>query len=144
MSHVVACPPQSSECCIHVNKDVDETYCRICHLTMDTPFHLGCSCKNDLAVSHKHCADLWFKIKGNKICEICGSIARNVADVVEVEMNSHRNEANNDASMVAPSGPAPPEEAPHLWQGNRFLNLLLAFMAFAFVISWFFHFNMPS
>ncbi|OVA15550.1 zinc finger protein [Macleaya cordata] len=27
---------------------------------------LGCSCKDDLASAHKHCAEAWFKIKGNK------------------------------------------------------------------------------
>ncbi|KAL4386351.1 hypothetical protein GQ457_09G030190 [Hibiscus cannabinus] len=36
-------------------------------------------CKDDLAAAHKHCAEAWFKIKGNRTCEICGSTARNVA-----------------------------------------------------------------
>nr|GMD50894.1 Zinc finger, RING-CH-type [Ipomoea batatas] len=64
--------------------------CRICHLSMDSEnqepsgtggvfIELGCSCKDDLAAAHKHCAEAWFKIKGNRICEICGSIASNVA-----------------------------------------------------------------
>lgn len=50
-----------------------ERDCRICHLTLDTtnhesgiPIELGCSCKDDLAAAHKHCAEAWFKIKGNK------------------------------------------------------------------------------
>jgi hypothetical protein len=30
------------------------------------PMELGCSCKEDLAAAHKHCAEAWFKIKGNK------------------------------------------------------------------------------
>lgn len=77
-----------SECCVGV-VDLDdvkvhlvkvERDCRICHLSMDmstnnnhddhdesgTPIELGCSCKDDLAAAHKHCAEAWFKIKGNK------------------------------------------------------------------------------
>lgn len=53
--------------------DKVERDCRICHLSMDmtnhesgTPIELGCSCKDDLAAAHKHCAEAWFKIKGNK------------------------------------------------------------------------------
>lgn len=47
--------------------------CRICHLNTDSAnqdsgllFVLGCSCRDDLAVAHRQCADAWFKIKGNK------------------------------------------------------------------------------
>ncbi|KAG8651411.1 uncharacterized protein LOC110619781 isoform X2 [Manihot esculenta] len=50
-----------------------ERDCRICHLSLDAgnldsglPIELGCSCKDDLASAHKHCAEAWFKIKGNK------------------------------------------------------------------------------
>ncbi|XP_020233779.1 uncharacterized protein LOC109813901 [Cajanus cajan] len=127
-----------------------ERDCRICHLSMDmtnhesgTPIELGCSCKDDLAAAHKQCAEAWFKIKGNKTCEICGSIARNVAGAIEIQMTEQWNEAN-DGSTVPPSGPAPPAEIRNFWQGHRFLNFLLACMVFAFVISWLFHFNVPS
>ena len=51
----------------------EERDCRICHLSLDAanhetgiPIELGCSCKDDLAAAHKHCAEAWFKIKGNK------------------------------------------------------------------------------
>lgn len=44
--------------------------CRICHMGLDESpgfaIELGCSCKDDLAVAHKGCADQWFTIKGNK------------------------------------------------------------------------------
>lgn len=50
-----------------------EKDCRICHLSLvssgneyGVAIELGCSCKDDLAASHKHCAETWFKIKGNK------------------------------------------------------------------------------
>ncbi|KAL6126693.1 hypothetical protein ACLB2K_074739 [Fragaria x ananassa] len=123
--------------------------CRICHLSMDAtnhesgiPIELGCSCKEDLAAAHKQCAEAWFKIKGNKTCEICGSTARNVAGVNEVELAEQWNEANDTAMPPAPVTTTQPAENRNFWQGHRFLNFLLACMVFAFVISWLFHFNL--
>lgn len=56
-----------------VHLDKSDRDCRICHLSFDgtnqesgVPIELGCSCKDDLAAAHKHCAEAWFKIKGNK------------------------------------------------------------------------------
>lgn len=50
-----------------------ERDCRICHMDLESdshesgvPIELGCSCKEDLAAAHKHCAEAWFKIKGNR------------------------------------------------------------------------------
>ncbi|KAL3010293.1 hypothetical protein AAZX31_07G133600 [Glycine max] len=50
-----------------------EKDCRICHMGLESdshesgaPIQLGCSCKDDLAAAHKHCAEAWFKIKGNR------------------------------------------------------------------------------
>lgn len=49
-----------------VNDD-DDKDCRICHLSIvNDGIVLGCCCKDDLAAAHKHCAETWFKIKGNK------------------------------------------------------------------------------
>ncbi|KAK9283456.1 hypothetical protein L1049_011700 [Liquidambar formosana] len=130
---------------VHLGKV--EKDCRICHLSLDAsnpesgvPIELGCSCREDLAAAHKQCAEAWFKIKGNRTCEICGSLARNVAGANEAELVEHWNEAN-DAVVVAPVHPS---ETRNFWQGHRFLNFLLACMVFAFVISWLFHFNVPS
>ncbi|XP_011038572.1 PREDICTED: uncharacterized protein LOC105135381 [Populus euphratica] len=127
-----------------------ERDCRICHLTMDAgnlesgvPFELGCSCKDDLAAAHKQCAEAWFKIKGNKTCEICGSVARNVAGANETELAEQGNQANNGA-LATTTAPVQPAETRNFWQGHQFLNFLLACMVFAFVISWLFHFNVPS
>ncbi|KAK3031045.1 hypothetical protein RJ639_035076, partial [Escallonia herrerae] len=111
-----------------------ERDCRICHLSLDVsnqesgvPIELGCSCKADLAAAHKQCAEAWFKIKGNKICEICGSIARNVAGASEAELMEQWNEANDAASATA-AAPVNPAETRNFWQGHRFLNFLLACM----------------
>ncbi|GMI80817.1 hypothetical protein like AT5G05830 [Hibiscus trionum] len=125
-----------------------ERDCRICHLTLDptnhesgVPIELGCSCKDDLAAAHKHCAEAWFKIKGNRTCEICGSTAKNVvAAAIDAEATEPWN--------IAATGTAPATvhatETRNFWQAHRFLNFLLACMVFAFVISWLFHFNVPS
>ncbi|KAI3519880.1 hypothetical protein L1887_09098 [Cichorium endivia] len=137
---------------VHLSKI--ERDCRICHLSLDLtnqesengiPIELGCSCKDDLAAAHKHCAEAWFKIKGNKTCEICGSIAHNVAGANEAELMEQWNEANDATSAItAPGTTATSLENRNFWQGHRFLNFLLACMVFAFVISWLFHFNVPS
>ncbi|KAL3650216.1 hypothetical protein CASFOL_006619 [Castilleja foliolosa] len=124
--------------------------CRICYLSLDItnnqdsgiPIELGCSCKDDLAAAHKQCAEAWFKIKGNKICEICGSIAQNVVGVNEAELVEQLSE--NDATATATSSAAALSQSRNFWQGHKFLNFLLACMVFAFVISWLFHFNVPS
>ncbi|GAV65471.1 RINGv domain-containing protein [Cephalotus follicularis] len=130
---------------------VVERDCRICHLGLESniqesgvPIDLGCSCKDDLAAAHKQCAEAWFKIKGNKICEICHSMARNVIGANEVETTFQSNETINATAATAVSAPAPHAETRSFWHGHRFLNFLLACMVFAFVISWLFHFNVPS
>lgn len=44
----------------------------------DSLIELGCSCKNDLSLVHYACALKWFVSHGSTVCEICGSIAKNV------------------------------------------------------------------
>ncbi|XP_030531969.1 uncharacterized protein LOC115742033 [Rhodamnia argentea] len=140
---------------VHLARVEREMDCRICHLGLESsrhesgaPIQLGCSCKGDLGAAHKNCAEAWFKIKGNKTCEICNSIARNVAGVNEVEPAEQlTNEVDNPTAASAVPATTPtllPSETRNFWQGHRFLNLLLACMVFAFVISWLFHFNVPS
>ncbi|OMO66526.1 Zinc finger, RING-CH-type [Corchorus capsularis] len=128
-----------------------EKDCRICHLGLESnshesgvPIELGCSCKDDLAAAHKQCAEAWFKIRGNKTCEICHSIARNVAGVTEAETVEQSNETNSSTTTAAIAGAPPHSDSRSFWHGHRFLNFLLACMVFAFVISWLFHFNVPS
>ncbi|XVF76742.1 hypothetical protein PTKIN_Ptkin13bG0290800 [Pterospermum kingtungense] len=128
-----------------------EKDCRICHLGLESnshesgvPIELGCSCKDDLAAAHKQCAEAWFKIRGNKTCEICHSIARNVVGVNETESTEQSNETNGSTGTATVSGPTPYADTCSFWQGHRFLNFLLACMVFAFVISWLFHFKVPS
>lgn len=44
----------------------------------DALINLGCSCKSDLAVAHYACALKWFISHGSTVCEICGSVAKNI------------------------------------------------------------------
>lgn len=128
-----------------------ERDCRICHLGLESNSHesgvaieLGCACKDDLAAAHKNCAETWFKIKGNKTCEICQSIAHNVSGASEIEATEQLNETHSAMAVSAVLAPIPTSETRSFWHGHRLLNFLLACMVFAFVISWLFHFRMPS
>ncbi|KAD7480206.1 hypothetical protein E3N88_03342 [Mikania micrantha] len=116
---------------VHLSKI--ERDCRICHLSLDLtnqdsengiPIELGCSCKDDLAAAHKHCAEAWFKIKGNKTCEICGSIAHNVAGANEAELMEQWNEANDAVSSATPPGgtTTATSDNRNFWQGHRALT----------------------
>lgn len=49
------------------------------HCQQDALIDLGCSCKNELALAHYACALKWFISHGSTICEICGSVAKNVS-----------------------------------------------------------------
>ncbi|XP_042047721.1 uncharacterized protein LOC121793753 [Salvia splendens] len=134
-------------------QEVIERDCRICHLGLvsSSPssgiaIQLGCSCKDDLAAAHRHCAETWFKIKGNKTCEICNSVACNVVGPTDIEAVQQVSESHADGAATATSlAPTPfTLETRTCLNGHRFLNFLLACMVFAFVISWLFHFNIPS
>lgn len=55
--------------------ETEERDCRICHLSLQVGstdmesgivIQLGCSCKNDMAAAHQHCAQTWFRLKGNR------------------------------------------------------------------------------
>ncbi|XP_052174564.1 uncharacterized protein LOC127789661 [Diospyros lotus] len=133
---------------VKVHLGTVERDCRICHLSLESSnpesgiaIELGCSCKDDLAAAHKNCAEAWFKIRGNKTCEICNSVARNVFGPVEIEPTQQTAvETNVGSAANAVSVP----EAQSCLNGPRVVNFLLGCMVFAFVISWLFHFNIPS
>ncbi|KAL4355098.1 hypothetical protein GQ457_06G006530 [Hibiscus cannabinus] len=130
-----------------------ERECRICHMGLESNRHesgvsieLGCSCKDDLAAAHKHCAEAWFKIRGNKTCEICHSIASNVVGVNEILPTDQANETNRSRTGISAtargtriSATARGTGSRNFWHGHRILNLILTCMAVAFVIVWFFH-----
>ncbi|XP_047179280.1 uncharacterized protein LOC124846109 isoform X1 [Vigna umbellata] len=133
-----------------------ELICRICHLASGQPLEaeavgtvssatttntdliqLGCACKDELGIAHSHCAEAWFKIKGNRLCEICGETAKNVSDVADhgfiEEWNDTRFMGNDDTSSRRFGG---------CWRGQPFCNFLMACLVIAFVLPWFFRVNM--
>ncbi|KAJ0018593.1 hypothetical protein Pint_10361 [Pistacia integerrima] len=131
----------------------EEKVCRICHLdseqslettdatdtvdssTMDL-IHLGCGCKDELGIAHSHCAEAWFKLKGNRLCEICGQTAKNITGVGDFrfieEWNEHRFIGGSSSSS----------ERSGCWRGQPFCNFLMACLVIAFVLPWFFRVNM--
>lgn len=69
------------ETCSSCSIDVDchdfvgenQRLCRICHLSAKESgkstvelMELGCGCKGELGVAHLHCAEAWFRVKGNR------------------------------------------------------------------------------
>lgn len=61
-----------------------------------------------------------------------------------MESEESRNDENGELNQAMRASGPRLAEARSFWQGHRFLNFLLACMVFAFVISWLFHFNVPS
>ncbi|KAI3979128.1 hypothetical protein MKX01_016953 [Papaver californicum] len=121
-----------------------ERVCRICHLSSDRPsdatselIQLGCDCKDELGISHRHCAEAWFKLKGNRNCEICGEAAKNITGV----WDNRFMEEWNERSVDGPSGESS-ESRWGFWRGQPFCNFLMACLVMAFVLPWFFRVNM--
>ncbi|KAL6542478.1 hypothetical protein OROMI_024080 [Orobanche minor] len=44
----------------------------------DRLIELGCACKGDLALAHYACALKWFINHGSTVCEVCGSVTKNI------------------------------------------------------------------
>ncbi|KAF1002713.1 uncharacterized protein LOC141700408 [Apium graveolens] len=122
---------------------VEERECRICQMSlMDSccgvAIELKCDCKGDLAAAHQHCADTWFNIRGNRSCEICGTIAHYVS-----KEENGKIEVNESRGAVADTNAAPEiqYETRSSNRGRRIMNFLLTCMILGFIISWLFHFH---
>ncbi|CAL5214174.1 unnamed protein product [Lathyrus oleraceus] len=134
-----------------------ETICRICHLASGQPLEetavgtpnsaddktglimLGCACKDELGIAHSHCAEAWFKIKGNRICEICGETAKNVPDVIN---NGFMEEWCESGFIDSGSTSNSPRGLVGCWRGQPFCNFLMACLVIGFVLPWFFRVKM--
>ncbi|KAJ9690723.1 hypothetical protein PVL29_013067 [Vitis rotundifolia] len=129
-----------------------ERVCRICHLSSEPAaegsiatcrdasvdlIHLGCGCKDELGISHPHCAEAWFKLKGNRMCEICGETASNVRGVWDNRFMEDWNERRYAGSSSNSS-----DRSGGCWRGQPFCNFLMACLVIAFVLPWFFRVNM--
>ncbi|XP_015576662.1 uncharacterized protein LOC8275155 [Ricinus communis] len=131
-------------------KDCDgESVCRICHLSSEVMqettatnssmelIQLGCGCKDELGIAHAYCAEAWFKLKGNRICEICGETAKNVTGVRDNRFMEEWNERR-----IISTNSSSPEGGGGCWRGQPFCNFLMACLVIAFVLPWFFRVNM--
>ncbi|GFY99276.1 hypothetical protein Acr_13g0006770 [Actinidia rufa] len=84
-----------------------EKICRICHLSSENMelIQLGCGCKDQLGVSHLHCAQTWFNHRGNRQCEICGKTVKNITGIQETRIFTVEwNEMRLVRSAAIPSG----------------------------------------
>ncbi|KAK4271721.1 hypothetical protein QN277_020369 [Acacia crassicarpa] len=144
--------------CREFSENVEgERICRICHLASGQPsdsaaasptnsasngdlIQLGCACKDELGIAHSHCAEAWFKLKGNRLCEICGETAKNVSGVADhgfMEEWNERTFVDNHSTSSTSSG-----MCCGCWRGQPFCNFLMACLVIAFVLPWFFRVNM--
>jgi hypothetical protein len=123
-----------------------ETVCRVCHLGLSSgnseSIVLGCACKQDLSRSHKDCAEEWFKIRGNTVCEICGETAKNV-QIVDLPATVERVDggASGLQQQVRGGGSATTttmNRLRYLWANQLIRNCLLATMIIVFMVPWFF------
>ncbi|KAL3522523.1 hypothetical protein ACH5RR_015357 [Cinchona calisaya] len=118
--------------------------CRICHLSkseiekdlMDL-MELGCGCRGELGYAHSRCAGAWFKLKGNRICEICGETAKNVTGISDNRFMEEWKEQGLTGSTASSS-----ERRRGCWRGQPLCNFLMACLVIAFVMPWFFRVNM--
>ncbi|GLU22835.1 hypothetical protein SLE2022_388800 [Rubroshorea leprosula] len=127
-----------------------ERICRICHLSSDQSLEcagststtataatdlmqLGCGCKDELGIAHIHCAEAWFKLKGNRLCEICGEHAENVTGVGDSRFMEEWNEQRYTLGVSNS-----PDRGGGCWRGQPFCNFLMACLIIAFVLPWFF------
>ncbi|VVB05612.1 unnamed protein product [Arabis nemorensis] len=107
----------------------EERVCRVCQLEVGSHgqdlIELGCSCKGDLAFAHRQCAETWFKLKGDEICEICQLLARNVAggnEMIEEEWE----EGEGDAAVA--------EDRESWWQRRSVMSIVIICWLLAFIM----------
>ncbi|XP_009790974.1 uncharacterized protein LOC107785807 isoform X1 [Nicotiana tabacum] len=123
-----------------------EKVCRICHLNEESKeiIELGCDCKAELGICHRHCAEAWFNQRGNRLCEICGKTAKNVetrlqeSRIMVVEWNQRAVEARSSyiTSTIQQNGCR--------WRCQQSCcNFLLACFVMAFTLPWFFRVEIP-
>ncbi|KAL1328758.1 hypothetical protein HN51_038551 [Arachis hypogaea] len=151
-----------NSCAIDINKEFSENLegemiCRICHLASGQPIEammvgtannetstdliqLGCACKDELGIAHSHCAEAWFKLKGNRLCEICGETAKNVSESQVI--NHSFMEEWNESRFIDGGNSTSTGFFGRCWRGQPFCNFLMACLVIAFVLPWFFRVNM--
>ncbi|KAL8507180.1 hypothetical protein ACS0TY_017912 [Phlomoides rotata] len=122
----------------------NQRVCRICHLnakesgnTSTDLMELGCGCKGELGVAHLHCAEAWFRVRGNRLCEICSQTAKNIAGVGDIGFMEEWSETRSGET-----GTNAMDGSRRCLRGQPLCNFLMACLVIAFVLPWFFRVNM--
>ncbi|KAG6405106.1 hypothetical protein SASPL_132688 [Salvia splendens] len=123
----------------------NERLCRVCHLSAKEIgksgaelIELGCGCKGELGFAHLQCAEAWFRVKGNRLCEICGEAAINISGTGDSSFVEEWNERRwSDGSNSSAS-----DGSRRCLQGQPLCNFLMACLVIAFILPWFFRVNL--
>lgn len=125
------------------NSDDQENLCRICHFSDDDStggselIKLGCDCRGELGLSHRNCADAWFLQKGNRVCEICGKMAKNIGSSDDSASDSARMMMElSEIRLVIETLDSSDESSRRC--KVSFCNFLLGCLLLAFFLPWFF------
>ncbi|PUZ54920.1 hypothetical protein GQ55_5G170700 [Panicum hallii var. hallii] len=120
--------------------------CRICQLGPEDGggsaapesevIRLGCCCKDELGTAHRRCAEAWFRIKGDRRCEICGSDAKNITGL-EVKNFMEQWHGRRMANIQTTE-----ERESHCWRQQPCCNFLLASLLIVFMLPWFLRVNL--
>ncbi|KAL7143660.1 hypothetical protein ABFS83_08G206800 [Erythranthe nasuta] len=123
----------------------EEKVCRICHFGSEASsgsselYPIGCDCKGELGLSHRRCADAWFELKGNRLCEICGKTAENM------RRNNNEEEASilmmewiNDMRLATATLDRSRDTSRSRTCKKSLWNIILVCLILAFVLPWFF------
>ncbi|KAL0906085.1 hypothetical protein M5K25_024547 [Dendrobium thyrsiflorum] len=121
-----------------------EKICRICHLSSELVgsaeegwelIKIGCGCKEELGIAHRRCAEAWFRVKGNRLCEICGLNAKSIVGKDDFSFMElwHEGRRRPGASNNLNS-----RNHGTYWTSQRFCTFLVSFLVIAFILQWYF------
>ncbi|ONK80259.1 uncharacterized protein A4U43_C01F15670 [Asparagus officinalis] len=115
--------------------------CRICHLSRekgsDEAVLIGCGCKGELGYVHPDCGEAWFRVRGNRYCEICGMFAENINGDDNRNFMEVWNEGRTVESVDGVTGDLS-ERGISRWRRRPLCNILMGCLVLVSVLLWFF------